>query len=292
MLAGLLLAAGIALYGGPPEAAAPAETAKQYPQPPPVVQEYVSSEVCQGCHAEQADLLDKTVMGKILLHFARTSLEKRGCEACQGPRSLHIGDPTNPDYWQRVFSHYGERAPTAKQNAVCSACHDKGQHLYWKGSVHERRDLSCVRCHSLHQRISPQHQLAKPGEFQLCGQCHVVRRAQLMRTSHMPMRESKMTCSDCHNPHGSIAPKLVRGNTANETCLRCHAEKRGPFLWEHPPVKEDCMNCHQPHGSINDHLLKRKAERLCQPCHITNRHPTQPHDFNTRFVFNRSCRRP
>jgi DmsE family decaheme c-type cytochrome len=257
---------------------------------PPAAQEYAGSDACMTCHADQAKLMDKTVMGKIMLHFPRTDLEKRGCEACHGPRSRHVDDPANPAYQQRLFGKYAAKASPEKQNAVCIGCHDKGEHLYWQGSVHQRRQLACVRCHTAHQDISPTHQLAKPDEFQLCGQCHQVRRAQLQRTSHMPMRESKMTCSDCHNPHGSVTAKLLRGNTANDLCYRCHAEKRGPFLWEHQPVKESCMNCHEPHGSINDHLLKRKAERLCQACHITNRHPTQPHDFNTRFVFNRSCR--
>ncbi len=42
----------------------------------------------------------------------------------------------------------------------------------------------------------------------------------------------------------------------NETCYTCHADKRGPFLWEHQPVNEDCTNCHTPHGSNITPLLK------------------------------------
>jgi DmsE family decaheme c-type cytochrome len=281
---GILIIAALAwrAYADAPAGAAP-------PGPAPS-QEYVGSDTCLGCHEDQAKLLDKTAMGKIMLHFPRTDLEKRGCGACHGPRSLHVDDPANPAYQQRLFGKYGEKAAAEKQNAACVACHDKGEHLYWAGSVHNRRQLSCVRCHTVHQQVSPKHQLAKPDEFELCGQCHLVRRAQLQRTSHMPMRESKTTCSDCHNPHGSATTKLVKGNSANDLCYRCHAEKRGPFLWEHQPVKENCLNCHEAHGSINDHLLKRKAERLCQACHTFSRHPSQPHNPATRFVFNRSCR--
>ena len=52
-------------------------------------------------------------------------------------------------------------------------------------------------------------------------------------SSHMPIREGKITCSDCHNPHGSVTEKLIRQASVNEVCYTCHAEKRGPFLWEH-----------------------------------------------------------
>jgi DmsE family decaheme c-type cytochrome len=59
---------------------------------------------------------------------------------------------------------------------------------------------------------------------------------------------------------------LVR-NSVNETCYTCHAEKRGPFLWEHSPAVDDCTNCHAPHGSTNPALLKARVPWLCQTCH-------------------------
>jgi DmsE family decaheme c-type cytochrome len=52
-----------------------------------------------------------------------------------------------------------------------------------------------------------------------------------------------------------------------ETCFTCHAEKRGPYLFEHQPVTEDCTNCHTPHGSNIAPLLKSRAPFLCQECH-------------------------
>jgi DmsE family decaheme c-type cytochrome len=76
-----------------------------------------------------------------------------------------------------------------------------------------------------------------------------------------------MSCSNCHNPHGSTGPKLLVKNSVNETCYTCHAEKRGPFLWEHGPVIDDCTNCHTPHGSANPTLLKARVPFLCQECH-------------------------
>ena len=98
-------------------------------------------------------------------------------------------------------------------------------------------------------------------------------------TSSHPIREGKVSCSDCHNPHGSNGPTLLAKSTVNETCYTCHAEKRGPFLWEHAPVRENCMNCHEPHGSNHDKMLVAKQPYLCQRCHLNTRHPGTLYDL-------------
>ena len=100
-----------------------------------------------------------------------------------------------------------------------------------------------------------------------------------MRLNHMPVREDKMTCSSCHNVHGSANMKLLKvGTTIDESCTSCHAEKRGPYLWEHAPVAESCATCHDPHGSNNDRMLVAKLPFLCQRCHVTSRHPPTVYD--------------
>jgi DmsE family decaheme c-type cytochrome len=125
---------------------------------------------------------------------------------------------------------------------------------------------------------------------EVCLSCHPIERAQLLRASHHPLREGKLTCTDCHDPHGGQSDAfLLVAPTTNDTCYRCHAEKRGPFLWEHPPALEDCSTCHEPHGSIHANLLRAKPPRLCQTCHVETRHPTTPFTATSRFVFNRAC---
>jgi DmsE family decaheme c-type cytochrome len=124
-------------------------------------------------------------------------------------------------------------------------------------------------------------------------------RSMIWRNAHMPLREGPathdvgtegfMACTSCHNPHGTVTAKLVDANTVNEKCYSCHAEKRGPFLWEHAPVTESCLNCHSPHGSINPNMLTVAPPRLCQQCHVPNRHPTQPQNPQARFVIWQSC---
>lgn len=98
-------------------------------------------------------------------------------------------------------------------------------------------------------------------------------RAESYKASHHPIKEGEVVCSGCHNPHGSTGPKMLHKNTLNETCYTCHAEKRGPFLWEHPPASDNCANCHLPHGSNNPALLKNRQPYICEQCHDYTQHP-------------------
>jgi len=178
----------------------------------------------------------------------------------------------------------------AENNAICLGCHDKGDRALWRSSTHETRGLACTNCHSVMKNLTPKHQLAKATEIDTCFQCHKNKRAEIWRSSHMPIREGKMTCSNCHNPHGSFGDSLLKEATSNDNCYKCHAEKRGPFLWEHAPVRENCLNCHDPHGSNNDFLLKISRPRLCQQCHSALvGHPANPRNPSSVYAIGREC---
>jgi len=260
---------------------------------------YVGNEVCQACHAPAFEKFSTTVMGKIFLHYPRNETEKRACENCHGPGSNHVAAGGGKGVGGLITFRKDSGESAEVQNQACLGCHQRGIQAYWQASAHASRGLSCVNCHTIMEKTSDKHQLAKTGETtpffteraetQVCAQCHLQRNAQLMRSSHMPIREGKMTCSDCHNPHGSPNPAQLRQTSVNENCYTCHAERRGPFLWEHPPVLENCANCHDPHGSVNDRLLKFTDPRLCTQCHIATRHPGTPRGVTSVFVFNRSC---
>jgi DmsE family decaheme c-type cytochrome len=165
--------------------------------------------------------------------------------------------------------------------------------VFWSGSAHDARDVSCTGCHRVMTNHSATAQLAKATEIETCGTCHLQKRAQQMRSSHMPLREGKMSCTSCHNPHGTISQALLKEASINDSCFTCHAEKRGPFLWEHAPVVESCVTCHDPHGSNHERMLKTAKPRLCQQCHVETRHPTRPYGreaaSNFKYVLGRGC---
>ena len=154
-----------------------------------------------------------------------------------------------------------------QNNSICLGCHERGERTYWRGSTHETRGVACTECHTIMRPVSRKSALKTEIELDTCFQCHKDRRAQILRSSHMPLREGKITCSNCHNPHGSATEGLLRENSINDTCYTCHAEKRGPFLFEHAPVRENCLSCHDPHGSNNEYMLKVSRPRLCAECH-------------------------
>jgi len=176
-------------------------------------------------------------------------------------------------------------------NAICLTCHARGARAYWPGSPHEERDVACTNCHTIMVAVSAQGQLKTPFQPDTCFQCHKDKRAQMFRSSHMPIREGKVVCSDCHNPHGSpylgSSAAMLKENSINDNCYKCHAEKRGPFLFEHAPVRENCLNCHDPHGSINEYSLKMSRPRLCFECHSIGHGETT--GINSNFTMGRAC---
>lgn len=283
----LILAAALALAGVGARAQGDNATAPAA-APESTAATYVGSETCAGCHDEVATALGKTPHGSQL--FGKLGVH--GCETCHGPGSKHVEDPTVEANQPRI-----DNKPAAAQTAICRTCHDGGEQFLWDGSRHAQRGLACESCHSVHSFKSPKAQLKAASAAEQCFACHQTVRAETWKTSHHPIREGKISCADCHNPHGSEAPKMVRAASVNDLCYQCHTEKRGPFLWEHPPVRENCMNCHTPHGSNHLKLQKTSVPYLCQQCHSNTRHPGTLYDATTladqsrasNRIFNRAC---
>ncbi len=221
---------------------------------------------CRACHEDKLTLMDKTYHAGL----------EQGCYSChQEGAEDHLkgrmeGEETpGPSL---------ENLSVEDSNAVCLSCHEANHHPTWEGSAHARRGLKCTECHSVHNFQSKSAQLKTRWSSDTCTTCHTAIRAQGMRISHHPVREHLMECTDCHNPHDGAQPKMIKAAWVNELCYKCHADKRGPFLWEHAPVRESCLNCHNPHGSNHGKLLVAKQPYLCQRCHLNTRHPGSFYD--------------
>lgn len=226
---------------------------------------------CTRCHNED-DTYPVLAIGKTK-HGTRADARTPTCTSCHGESDSHITRPAGaterpkPD---RLFGRKAGASSAEQQNAACLTCHQGGKRIHWQGSTHASRDVTCASCHQVHAAHDKTRD--KRTQVETCLACHKEHRAQINRPSRHPIREGKVTCSDCHNPHGSAGPhNLVRDNV-NDTCYACHMEKRGPFVRTHQPVQENCALCHNPHGTTQPNLLRQRPPFLCQQCHEPTSH--------------------
>ena len=273
-----IVAVGSALGSAAPQPPGPQAPTTQKPVATKAVpgaaaegQSYVGETKCLECHSEQLKGYEGSPHHRVA--DPRTPAAKQGCESCHGPGSRHVEDPA-------TFAVKNlNRLPPEEVSATCTTCHNRGEHAFWDGSQHDSRKLTCTTCHSVHDYKSDTKQLKARTQAAVCASCHRDKISKLDRSGHMPVREGKLECTTCHNVHGATNVRLLRkGDSIGELCTSCHADKRGPFLWEHAPSRDGCVTCHDPHGSSNERMLVAKPPILCQRCHVATRHPSTIYD--------------
>lgn len=280
------------------------------------VQETVVGRDCLQCHRAIVNSFALDAHGKSAKFLKDFRAAK--CESCHANSEKHAETSTKTKSGAEVMNP--AKLTSAEANKWCLDCHSGGRtHLEWAGGQHDRKDMSCLSCHNVHhsQLLTkmganltglaeseaaeiinvklPDKMLAAFTVEETCLRCHTEqRKALFQRSTHLfrtELRNTKVGCTSCHNPHGGEGRKMLASHTVNDVCYTCHAEKRGPFLWDHPPVREDCMNCHSPHGSNNPKLLTARVGLLCQQCHIhmLPRHSTTAGKPLDIWSINRGC---
>ena len=221
--------------------------------------QYVGADTCKTCHEEVYNAWEKTPHWKTTLNKEPSH---QGCEGCHGPGAEHVaggGDVT------KIFRF--KDFSTKEVDAKCLTCH-AGAHPNFDRSPHAKAKVSCISCHSVHH--SKEEKLLKAAQPTLCFQCHADTKPAFNMPFHHKVNEGLITCSDCHDVHGTFLANNVKSTAdQNAICTKCHTETRGPFVYEHVAVKaEGCLGCHTPHGSQNPRLLNMPAiNPLCNQCH-------------------------
>jgi DmsE family decaheme c-type cytochrome len=220
----------------------------------------VNNSDCADCHSEISESFAGTPHGSYL--YGGTGTEDGGCQSCHGPGGAHMdsedpADIVNPATLDLIS---GE--------STCLECHADHNREEWELSDHRTAGVQCADCHKVHMTMDV-NKVYRPSEQ--CYECHSEVRAASFMPSRHPIAEGKIECSDCHNVHGG-QKEFEQDGTARESCLQCHAQQEGPFIFEHPPVTEDCLICHTPHGSVADFLLKQAEPSLCLSCHNMHFH--------------------
>ncbi len=217
------------------------------------------------------------------------------CEACHGPGGDHARRVRRGEERPAVVGFGSDAStPVATQNAMCLACHADDTGAGWHVGAHDAGQVACADCHTSHK---PQDAVLRTAtQPEVCFDCHREQRLASLKPFAHPVRDGKMACDACHAPHGDAAGGQLTRASVNETCHDCHAETRGPFLWEHAPVAEDCGACHDPHGSIHPGMLSQRGPLLCQACHSQAGHPSVSFDASgladstpSKFLLGQNC---
>jgi DmsE family decaheme c-type cytochrome len=240
-------------------------TQKNPPAPAADAKTFIGSEMCGVCHED---------IGKAFLKSPHEAVEKgdrhgfagKACESCHGPGSKHVETLSASDIRNTA------KISNVEIDRVCLTCHrNQTSNTGRIEDSHARNAIACTACHSIHAHGPDGLVARKPAEInKQCEGCHIDVKAAFALPFKHRVPENAMTCVDCHNPHGSAKAPLMQLTSANEPgCFRCHGDKRGPFTFEHAPVREEgCQSCHVPHGSANAKMLIRQEVRLvCLECH-------------------------
>ena len=221
---------------------------------------FVGDETCAGCHDEVVNGFSKSFHA---VYFRKG--DQFRCEQCHGSGVKHAEneDPS------MIFGPTENKFKLEKQ---CLTCHSNVLHGVKEKHVIEY-GVGCTDCHKVHQPGFKGN--LRKQEEKLCVSCHAKEKAQFRLPSHHPVvKEKKMACTDCHKFDGS--EDYNEPERVNSMCLGCHAQYRGPFVFEHAPVAENCTICHNPHGSIADNLLKKNEPFICLQCHQLHFHASLP----------------
>ena len=207
-------------------------------------------ETCADCHEDLA----KAFMLKP--HAVSNS-----CTDCHGDAEKHLEEGGGPT----IFAFKPTDIPKEKSNK-CLSCHKRSNSRYL-ASPHGKASMDCTTCHVMHsEKTKPS--LLKTSATKNCAMCHEDVFSLFQLNERHRLQEGILSCTTCHNPH-EPAIKERLGGFKHESCLKCHTDKGGPYLYEHLSSRiEGCTACHEVHGTPNRHMLTHQSTSdLCFSCH-------------------------
>jgi len=249
---------------------------------PPENSAHPTGPTCNGCHSVNYNIQTKTVTEWNV-----------GCEDCHGPGSAHIHHPTgrnivNPGHLDYIAS-----------NNVCIQCHVQGrpaqspvhgQYFDWPPEFHDAINnigfAGALANLDAYWILEP-HKLGETNFYYYADGTAHKNRMQGNDFVQSLMYRRGVTCTDCHDVHGTKYPFELKA-PPDKICSVCHApdSENGPYAasieahTHHKPgsAGSDCIACHMPEietqgvpGQFNhDHTFRFVSPEMTQKYGIPN----------------------
>ena len=190
---------------------------------------------CLACHSRKEETA----------HFEQSAHAEAGvsCISCHSPH----------------FAKESRRLLVAKQPTLCYQCHTEKAADFNKPFRHRVNEglIRCSDCHNPHGTSLNRSLRAEPAQDAVCFKCHRSLQGPFA-FEHVPVKTEG--CQACHQPHGSINPRLLKVNQVNILCLQCHT----PGV--RPNTRSGEVNAPgTPNGPVHDQSAKFQA---CTTCHV------------------------
>lgn len=231
--------------------------------------------ICAECHEDLA----KAFMSK-------PHSELNSCTACHGEAEKHLEEEGGAP----IFAFKSTDIPNEKSKK-CLACHIRTNPRFL-ASPHGKASLDCTTCHVMHSEKTKTF-LLKTSPTKSCFTCHEDVFSLFRLNERHRLQEGIMSCTTCHNSHEPAIRERLAG-FKHESCLKCHTDKGGPYLYEHGASRiEGCTACHEVHGTPNRHMLTHQSTSdLCFSCHAAAPSWHSPPRFTSRSTNCTVCHSP
>ncbi len=196
----------------------------------------------------------------------------------------------------------GKSEYTAAWPDICTRCHaQQAEELLKKFQMSPFNSGGCNTCHSSHGSDFPA--MTKDKVPDLCWTCHGKGASvasglgpDIKSFTDMPVQMAPFEggdCTQCHYPHATDVPKLLKKGGVPFLCNSCHdainvgggtaKDWRSMPSQMAPFAAGQCMKCHVPHGSQYKRLLKQPVPDLCYSCHKAADEGGSAPDIKTQF---------
>jgi Tetratricopeptide repeat/Cytochrome c554 and c-prime len=173
-----------------------------------------------------------------------------GCTACHGDSSQHLAEKGHGPIINPT-----KLAP-AKRDSICLQCHLEGDVAIYRAGTslaqfHAGADLTDYAVYFVKAST-------ESGGGRASSQYEA-----LLRSACKVASGDKLTCTTCHDPHGSPSAE-ERISYFRGRCLACHTNPKIATM--HHPEERDCAVCHMPtrvttdisHEQATDHNIQRR----------------------------------